>query len=269
MYVPDGHGDRRNLRTFIVALWLAFLCRGAVHATLAPMWDGFDEPFHLAYVAFVADHGRAPGYEEPSFPKSYVDANAYLPSMVGHGAPTFAEWRAKTPAEREKSRAMAAWITTQHAPRDAYAGANYERQQGPLFYFLAAPFYKVIAGLALPKIVVIMRLFCVLLASLSIPIVARLLHVVAGTRGVWFGLPVMALLPNTPFAVFRISDEALVWPISATIALGVMLLAQRPPVRTAALTAALCAGVWTKLTLLPMFAAVAYALWLQRRERAA
>jgi hypothetical protein len=91
----------RRLRWYVAALWLAFVLRGMTHAFVAPMWDGFDEPFHHAYIAFVAEHGRPPGFKEPSFPQLLLDANKLLPSMVGHGAPTFREWAAKSEAERE------------------------------------------------------------------------------------------------------------------------------------------------------------------------
>jgi hypothetical protein len=245
-------------RWFVIALWLAFLCRGAFHTVLAPMWNGFDEPGHLAYIAFVAEHGRPPGYQEPSFPRLYVETNRYLPSHVGNGAPSFPRWRSMTAEQRETSRAMAARVSTSMSAT-TYISANYERQQGPLFYYLAAPFYLAVRHMALPKIVVALRLFCILLASLTIPLSARLLRLGGGSRAVLLGLPIVALLPNTPFAVDRISNEALTWPLSAAIAMQVVLFATRRERRDAiALGILTAAGVWTKLTLLPFVAACAW-----------
>lgn len=254
------------MKRFILALWLAFVARGAFHAVVAPMWDGFDEPGHLAYVAFVADHGRPPNFVEKSFPTTYVEANKHLPSTVGVGAPTFKEWRAMTPEQRAEHRALAAKITTETAASDSYISGNYERQQGPLFYYLAAPAYLLVESLPLPKILVVMRLFCVLLASLTIPLAARLLRLLAGRRGVLIGLPIVALLPNTPFAVFRVSNEALTWPLLAAIAVELVLVSvrRRDPLPLGIL---ISAGIYTKLTLLPVFGTAMLAMIAARRSR--
>src|SRR5690348_15069385 len=125
-------------RGFVVALWIAFILQGAFYAVIAPMWEGFDEPGHLAYILFIDDHGRPPGFNEPSFPKFFVDANLFLPSGVGHGAPTFAQWRAMTPDQRDLSRARADQLAKNPNRYRIYISSNYERQQGPPFYFIAA-----------------------------------------------------------------------------------------------------------------------------------
>ncbi|HUP60143.1 MAG TPA: glycosyltransferase 87 family protein [Thermoanaerobaculia bacterium] len=257
---------RNRVTLFILALWIAFLARGAFHAVVAPMWDGFDEPGHLAYVAFIADHGRPPNFVENSFPTTYVEANKHLPSTVGVGAPPFKEWRAMTADQRAHHRAMAAKITTERAASDSYISGNYERQQGPLFYYLATPAYLLVESLPLPKILVAMRLYCVLLASLTIPLAARLLRLLAGRRGVLIGLPIVALLPNTPFAVFRVSNEALTWPLLAAIAVELVLagVRRRDPLRLGIL---ISAGIFTKLTLLPVFGAAMLAMIAARRSR--
>jgi hypothetical protein len=118
---------------------------------MAPMWDGFDEPFHLAYVEFVAAHGRPPGFHEPSLPAHYLTLNRNLPSMVGYGAPSFVEWKAMGEDERlVHRRAAGAWKPAGADGTASYAGENYERQQGPLFYFLAAPVSLLFREVSLP-----------------------------------------------------------------------------------------------------------------------
>src|SRR5579884_924920 len=143
-------------RGFVVALWLAFVLQGTFYALLAPMWEGFDEPGHLAYILFIDDHGRPPGFNEPSFPKFFVDANALLPSVVGHGAPTFVQWRAMTAPQRDASRARADQLAKNRDRYRVYVSSNYERQQGPLFYYIAAIPAFFLRHLTLPKLLVAM-----------------------------------------------------------------------------------------------------------------
>src|SRR5579884_4077179 len=122
-------------RGFVVALWLAFVLQGTFYALLAPMWEGFNEP---------------------SFPKFFVDANALLPSVVGHGAPTFVQWRAMTAPQRDASRARADQLAKNRDRYRVYVSSNYERQQGPLFYYIAAIPAFFLRHLTLPKLLVAM-----------------------------------------------------------------------------------------------------------------
>lgn len=260
----------RPVRWFVATLWLAFVLRGATHAIVSPMWDGFDEPFHLAYIGFVAEHGRPPGFKEPSFPKLLVDANVLLPSMVGHGAPTFEQWANMSADERGAHRARLGAMTAGRGSGGVYVGENYERQHGPVFYALMAPAYIVTRHLPLNEQVVWLRLLCVLLASLVVPIGARVLRDVADEPAVLLGLPIIALMPNTPFAVVRISNEALAWPLFALALLGIVRMVVRPSSR-AALIAGLVIAVaactrMSALVLLPgPVIALAIVWWRTRR----
>lgn len=217
----------RNRILFITALWIAFLCVGIFHALVAPMWDGFDEPGHLAYILFIADHGRPPGFSELSFPKFFVDANRYLPSAVGHGAPTFVEWRAMSSDQRDRSRAIADQLAQNPNRYRTYISSNYERQQGPVFYFLAAVPGHFLRDLPLPKLLVSMRLFCVFLASIAVPISAAVLLRIGDDAALAIGLPVVALAPNTLFAFDRVSNESLVFPLMAGITFALVSVARK------------------------------------------
>jgi hypothetical protein len=257
----------RRRRLFIAALWVAFVFRGAFHAVVAPMWDGFDEPGHLAYILFIDEHGRPPGFHELSFPGFFVEANRFLPSFVGHGAPNFAQWRAMPRAERDRSRAMADQLARNPDRYRIYISGNYERQQGPLFYYLAAVPGFVLRRLTLPKLLVAMRLFCVLLASTAVPIAARLFRLLGGDRALAVGLPLFALAPNTAFAFDRVSNETLAFPLATAIAVELVLVTIRPRQKDFLLLGALtAAGIFTRITFLAVLPAIVIALFLSRRK---
>ena len=135
-----------RLLRFVLALWVAFVAWGVFYSLLEPMWDGFDEPFHLAYAEFVAVHHRPPHFGEPALPDYYLRTNKYLPSTVGYGAPSFGVWREYSDAQRRRLRGAAAASHVFGSQRPTYVGENYERQQGPAFYYLAAPFLLLFRG---------------------------------------------------------------------------------------------------------------------------
>jgi hypothetical protein len=260
----------RKRALFTLAVWAAFVARGCLHTLMAPLWDGFDEAFHLAYVLFVAEEGRPPGLHEPSFPADMVRAIPALPTFLGgrggaprwRDAPSFEAWRAMSPDERLRRRALASRFA--YRP---YDGENYERQQGPLFYVLSAPFARLLRGASMPAVVVGMRLWCVLVASLAVPLTARFLRLALPARGVFLGLPLL-LAPNTSFFVFRVTNDALAFALAPAVCLALLLVARRPSARRALARGLLAgAGAWTKLTLGPAVVAAIVAVLLARRRR--
>ena len=250
-------------------MWIAFLARGTLQTLITPVWEGFDEPFHLAYVTFVAAHGRPPGFREPSFPTEYYRLSPLLPSWFARGVLSFRAWRALDPAERTSRRVRAGSTGAGVGGRGPYAHENYERQQPPLFYYAAAPVARVLRGASLPAVLVGLRLFCVLLASLLVPLTARLARLLMPARGLFFALPIAAFAPNTLFFADRVTNDALAWPILAASA-GLLVLCARRPAgsgRWYALGILVAAGVWTKMTLLPLLPAALVAALVARRRR--
>jgi hypothetical protein len=239
--------------------------QGAFHAIVAPMWDGFDEPGHLAYILFIDDHGRPPGFDEPSFAQFFLDANRHLPSTVGLGAPTFVEWRKMPAAERERNRAILDQLARDPNRYRVYMSGNYERQQGPVFYYLAAIPGFILRHLTLPKLVAAMRLFCVLLASTAVPISAGALLLIGGESALAIGLPLVALAPNTIFAFDRISNESLVLPLMAAITYALIAVAMNRSMRDFWLLGILTSiGIWTRLTIVSVLAGVLIAVLISR-----
>jgi hypothetical protein len=127
------------------------------------MWEGFDEPYHLAYVGFVAQHGRPPGYAEASFPAAYGAALQLLPSALGD-APRFETWRRLPPEERASRRARAQRSATGRPRSRSTSLPITSGSSLRLFYYAAAPIAWLLRHASLPQLVVGVRLFCVLLA---------------------------------------------------------------------------------------------------------
>src|ERR1044071_732452 len=95
-------------------------------------------------------------------------------------------------------------------------------------------------------------------ASVVTPASAELLRLVLPRPGAVMALPLVAFLPNTLFYAFRLSNEALAWPLMALCA-----IAAARPHKYGGLMLSL--GTWTKLTLLSAWTGVAAAAIASRR----
>lgn len=262
----------RRFRKLTLLLWAAFVLRGALHVAVAPLWNGFDEPYHLAYAEYLARFGKVPGYPPaPAIPGHYFDATRLLPGHVAMvGAPSFADWAFRSEEARSSARAL---------ERAATAGAwrgetefpwgNYERQQPPLYYVVLAPAAWLLSGLPLSERLVLLRLASVLLASLVVPLTVRFARLVLPRGAVPLAGALLVLAPNSVSFVFRVTNDALAWPLLALALGSAVLVVRRPRSGSHALAFGLAAaaGTWTKLTLLPLIPAGALVALLALRRR--
>jgi hypothetical protein len=101
-------------RKVVLVAWLAFLVRGVFYCVEQPIWEGFDEWAHFAYVEHLAMTGSIP------------------------------ERTDEVPAD------VSASIRTVRMPRgqanDAGSYTQYEAQQPPLYYCLMAVPYRLASG---------------------------------------------------------------------------------------------------------------------------
>lgn len=147
----------RNLIAAIRNKWLlallilAFL-RGANYALNMPPWGLLDEEQHFDYIMKVAQTGRPPvtGRDtlDPALAQSILDSGRHQKF----------HWPA--PASSD----MATW---------GLEGFSYEGYQGPLFYYLCAPFYWIIPGTLIDKLFVL-RLLMIALSLVTVWAAAKI-----------------------------------------------------------------------------------------------
>lgn len=133
---------RSLLRKLSAADWFIAcfaLLNTGLYASVLPLWEGFDEPFHYS---LVRDYGRLDGL--PAVGRSRLDGEvaaslklvplSHLMVKNLGGGIAFDEYF-RLPAERrEEMRSQLAALN----PGLAGAGRNYEAQQSPLAYLLMA-----------------------------------------------------------------------------------------------------------------------------------
>ena len=150
-----------------------------------PVWEGYDEPYHFAYLQYLAS-GRAIPVGIPLISLEVQRSLHVLPlswelHLQNLPQPTITYdsfWRLSE-AERKVLINAAREIEPEEADRSATEWIpNYEFQQAPLYYWIVSiPTYW-IRNASLLSNVIILRMLSVLLASAVVPLTCMLARLV-------------------------------------------------------------------------------------------
>lgn len=271
----------------VILLWACFIIRGLFYCVAVPLWEGFDEPAHFAYVQYVA-LGRGFLVQPKTRPSLEVERSIELvpmPWTLRSDPPPHETYESywRLPVEQRRSRehkldALPHSLGVQESLRFV----DIESQQPPLSYWLMAAAYAMVAGFAIPARALILRVFNLLLASVAIPgawVVARR---VFGTNSAAPALrleaegaaaataAVIALMPEIMFDAARVANSGLAIALySLLVVLGVRIVdGNSRSVPWMGLVLGL--GLITKaffLTAVPAVAVVlAWAVWNRRTQ---
>ncbi len=234
----------------IGAALIAFGVLNAVlYAALLPLWEGFDEPFHYAYVEQLSEHrefpelGRTPLSGEVWTSLHLAPASAVVKANLPW-VTTFEEYFRMTPGERERRRAQLEGVSRMTGSPN---GLNYEAHQAPLAYVVLAFADEAWSSSNLLTRVWRLRLICGVLASvatavflfalakrlrLSAPFRASLVFVVLSSQmfyattahvaNDWLAVPLMVLLMERSVALRERPMIGNVLAASATLAAGLL-----------------------------------------------
>lgn len=243
--------------TVVAVAWSALLVRGTFYAVEQPLWEGFDEWAHFARIeqgSFPHAQDPVPGDVESSLELAPLSAAA-TEGRLGRTAHD-QYWRL-LPQERARRESQLRGLRP-GAPASPAAPRQYEAQQPPLYYWMAAPVYAPLRNLPLPGRVLALRLFGVALASLAIPLAYAMARRAVPSRRLALLVPVLlACLPGFYIDVCRVGNDGAALVAGAAVS----LCALRASGRTAGwrewllLGLALGAALLTKtyaLTLLPL-----------------
>ena len=159
-------------------IWSCFLARALFYCAAVPLWEGYDEYSHFALIQYVATHnGRfPPGEIPPNSSRAVGESRRLTPgAWIIHdsskGILSYDEYFGLPSPEQNARRARlenlpVEWSREEAAPPEPL----YEAQQAPLYYWIMAPFYRLIEGLSIPSIVWILRALTVLIASTAVPL---------------------------------------------------------------------------------------------------
>ncbi|MDR3747854.1 MAG: glycosyltransferase family 39 protein [Acidobacteriota bacterium] len=183
---------------------------------MAPAWEGYDEPFHFAYLQHVAAGLGPPARTTPVslevqhalhlFPIPWELQFQSIPPPLT----TYDEYWRLPPAEQRVSREASARALV--GPAQYREGSeqvlNYEAQHAPLYWCFAAPL-RWMAGEPLLTQLFTLRMLNVLLASAGVPLVYVLARQVFGPARALATTALLVLLPDLMINVARVSNECL------------------------------------------------------------
>jgi 4-amino-4-deoxy-L-arabinose transferase-like glycosyltransferase len=190
--------------------------RGCFYCVLLPTWEGYDEPYHFAFVEYVTHHNALP---IPSTPVSReVQESLHLlplsweqrlhvlaPPIYTHDS----YWQLSD-AERTRLQRQFRALPPEWQAQPGTAPTMYEAQQGPLYYWLMSLPMRLVTRWTLSARVMLVRLLSVMLSSLLVPIAYATALRVVKRPGYALGIvAVIVCMPELMIDVCRAGNESL------------------------------------------------------------
>jgi hypothetical protein len=264
----------RRYHSFLPAriwiFWALFLVRGTFYSAMLPMWEGWDEYAHFAWIQHWSDQGTLPRATD-SVSREIDESMRLAPlpwelNWIGPPYLTHADWWALLASERdERVRQLAALSPAlAHQPAIPINGRPfvfYEAQQPPLFYWLASPVMRPASNSPIHDRVLLVRLFSVLLASMAIPFTFLAARRVLGSGAIYVAA-LLAVAPGFVIDAAHVANDGLAIGVTAIF----LWLLTREKTSWIAAGTVLGAAILAKASLL-VLAPVLMVLWFRRPKQ--
>ncbi len=241
-------------------IWALFLLRGGFYATMLPLWEGWDEYAHFAWLQHWNDHGALPRASDHV--SREIDESMRLTPLPRElrwiGAPYLIhdDWWALSAPERDERRRQLTALSPAlaHQPAGDTNGRPlvfYEAQQPPLYYWLAAPLVRLADSAPLADRVLLIRLFGVFLASLAIPftyLAARAVFPGGSAASATWCPALLAVAPGLAIDSARVANDTL----SIALAAAFLWLLTRPKLHWLPTGLIIGAAILTKASMLAL-----------------
>jgi hypothetical protein len=249
-------------------IWNACLYSG-----LLPLWEGFDEAFHYAYVETLWQTHRLPVLGRTLIPNDVYRSFRFAPFsyIVKKGIPgatSFDAWFSLTQSEKERRRNELGRLRPEPA---ISARPNYEAHHPPLAYLVLALLDRPMANAPITVRVLVLRLFAavfsIVLLYLGTTALCRALQMPEQwTNATLYTIFCSEMLYAT---IAHVANDWLAVGLSALFLASLAAFVRRPGRRSALSTASwLGAGLLTKSYFLafalPALAAAAIMIWRRR-----
>jgi hypothetical protein len=259
-------------------VWLCFLARGLFYCSFLPLWEGYDEWAHFAYIDRLVTSG---GFLVDRYAPVSREVQASLKcapvpwEMSGMQQPSVTQddyWRLPLDQRMARQSEFRAIPQSWSRQTDPPSSQIYEALQPPLYYWLLSGPYRIVSGAPLADRVFFLRYVSLVIASFSVPLVFLAAYRVFDNAGVALGTAaLLAVAPEFMVDVCRVGNECLGVLLYSWLALLSLDLGRR---RTGIFAGiALGLGLLTKayfLTAVPALGVLyTWRIWKAAKERRA
>ncbi len=252
------------------------LLNGILYCCVLPLWEGFDEPFHYAYVESISVDHRLLVLTRSRISREIRGSFDAVPlsrllSEAMPGSLSFEEWSKLSETQKLARRARLTELTSA-ARSEPSKVVNYESQQTPLAYLIYAPFDWLLSTVSLPNRILVLRLLGTIAAAIfAFAALEQLADNVALTGA--FRLVCLAVIFEGQMlwaTMAHVGNDLLAVPLTIWFVTRLLMAARESTARNVFLVGcALAAGLLAKayfLAFLPVTAIFLAGLLLSRRS---
>lgn len=267
----------------LILVWVCFMLRGLFYSVLFPLWEGYDEYTHFAFIQYLVTNHSLPVAAHTTISKEVFESLKLVPlpwTLRDLELPHAIHddyWRLPEDERSRRQRQLyllpREWAR-QPATQNLHYLLNWEAQQPPLYYWLFSFPLRLVWNLSLPGRVLFLRLLSICLASLVIPLGFLIAKRVFRSSVAALGIAALiAGMPELMVDVCRVSNDSLALLLYSLVIYAVFEFLENPwRFRVVALLAvSLGLGLLTKayfLTALPALIVVLInLLWLESIAR--
>jgi 4-amino-4-deoxy-L-arabinose transferase-like glycosyltransferase len=274
----EPSGGKLNV-WFLVLIWACFLVRGIFYSSFLPVWEGYDEFSHFAYVQQLVFPGTLPVINQTPVSKEVEESVRLTPlawtlrNLPPPSATHDLYWM--LPEEERKTRQERLRFMPRDWARQASANSSFfwESQQPPLYYWLASAILRIVANRGLPARVILLRWFSIAIASFIVPLGFMLARRAVGDVGLALGVvALISAMPELMIDISRVANDSLAIPLYTLLVLLALQWFDKPSNlgRAFLVGLVLALGLLTKayfLTAVPVLAVLPLAAMRRGRNR--
>lgn len=229
-------------------IWACFVLRGLFYSSVLPVWEGYDEWCHFAFVQYLQTHEGLPAVSSSHISREIAESLKLvpLPWLMKERRPPHvthdAYWKLSSEERRRRETELAALPADWQ--KEESPDLLYEAQQPPLYYWLSLIPLETASARPLPERVMLLRFLGVLLASCVIPLTIKTARLVFRDDRLTLGAAVLvALMPELMIDVCHVGNDSLAVPAFALLLWLSLIFAGRPESRKISLFLGLILGL--------------------------
>ncbi len=265
----------------VILIWICFLGRGLFYCSFLPLWEGYDEWAHFAYIErlatdrqFLVDRNE-PVSGEVNLSLRLVPIPWELRGMPNPSVTEDSYWRLQPEERAERQWNLNTMRQILSDQKDSAGPRIYEALQPPLYYWLLSVPYRLARNTSMVNRVFLLRYLSLFIAGFSIPLVFLVARRVVGNPLIAVGASALvAVMPGLMVDVCRVGNECVGILLFSWLTLLSLDVANEVTPRTTAVWAGvtLGLGLLTKayfLTAIPALAIVyLWRFWQTEGKRA-